>query len=611
MVILCLAALHFVLAWHAASTKSATFDEPIHTLGGILQWRFGDYRVNPEHPALWKHLAGLATTGVPFVTDLEKPAARGMLREVPLQWNWGIELLFQSGHVDGVALVDRARLVMPLFGAAVVILAGIWARGLAGEAAGMFAAALAALDPTLLAHSGLVTNDVACTATLLACFFTAWRVARRASWLNVAVFTLACGAAAATKFTALALPLMLAPVLIVRLLDRSPWQGPRVRPVTTLWGRALLLSLVIGATIPVVWLVLWASYGFRYAPTSDASLLFEKGYIRAVFAQNKLAREGLPIDHPELLASVEPDTVMNLVNLLETNRLLPQAYTHGLGFAHSASLVRGTYLDGSRSDRGTPTYFVLAWAYKTPVGVIMLAAGGLAWVVCTFRPATVTTADVSRGSAGDIAYVILPCGVVLGLAMASSLNIGIRHILPAMPMVWIGLSVMVASLLAMRWLRTIALALIALAAVETLARHPNYIAFFNWPAGREGGLDRLSDSNLDWGQDLRLLARWQRSHPDVPLYLAYFGSADPNAYGVRYIDTLPGYLFGTEPTAPDPNHPGVLAVSATLLQGTYIGEGAMRDALDRLRSSAEPFAVLGGTIYLYEFPLRLKEQSRP
>ena len=43
------AAVHFLVASHAASTKSATFDEPVH-VGRALQWKYSDFRLNPEHP---------------------------------------------------------------------------------------------------------------------------------------------------------------------------------------------------------------------------------------------------------------------------------------------------------------------------------------------------------------------------------------------------------------------------------------------------------------------------------------------------------------------------------------------------------------------------------
>jgi hypothetical protein len=144
-------------------------------------------------------------------------------------------------------------------------------------------------------------------------------------------------------------------------------------------------------------------------------------------------------------------------------------------------------------------------------------------------------------------------------------------------------------------------------AIETLAAFPNYIAFFNAPSGgSRGGIRLLGDSNLDWGQDLPLLADWQAKHPGVPLYLSYFGAVDPDAYGIDHIN-----IGGTanNPSSRPTGHfanPGVFAVSATQLQGIYVVPGATQSyaALRKLR----PREVLGGTIYLFDYPFAT---SRP
>ena len=61
----------------------------------------------------------------------------------------------------------------------------------------------------------------------------------------------------------------------------------------------------------------------------------------------------------------------------------------------------------------------------------------------------------------------------------------------------------------------------------------------------------LSDSNIDWGQDLKLLANWQKKHPDTPMYLWYFGTADPHYYGMHYIN-MPGSTAPADPSGKPP-----------------------------------------------------------
>jgi hypothetical protein len=149
--------------------------------------------------------------------------------------------------------------------------------------------------------------------------------------------------------------------------------------------------------------------------------------------------------------------------------------------------------------------------------------------------------------------------------------------------------------------------MLALLMIETLSVFPNYISFFNLPSGgARGGLKLLSDSNLDWGQDLDGLARfyrdWRAANPGRLFYLCYFGSADPRAYGIDYINAAPGTSLDRQPPVPlDQLRGGVLAISATALQGSYAFE--QRPALAVLRE-IEPLETINDTIYIYPLPDR-------
>jgi hypothetical protein len=189
-------------------------------------------------------------------------------------------------------------------------------------------------------------------------------------------------------------------------------------------------------------------------------------------------------------------------------------------------------------------------------------------------------------------------------AMTTNLNLGLRHVLPLYPFIFIGIALVLGSLVR-QWATIgagVAGVLLVGLAVEALANYPHYIAFFNTAAGgRRGGIELLGDSNLDWGQDLPLLRKWQDEHPDTPIYFSYFGMADPEYYGLR-VKYLPSY-FVFHPTEV-PASPGVLAVSATNLQGIYVGP-TYRELM-----KYEPTEVLGGTIYLYRYPLTQPSGAR-
>jgi hypothetical protein len=47
-----------------ARANSATWDEPDHTYAGYMQWKHGDFGLNPEHPPLVKFLTTLPLLGM-------------------------------------------------------------------------------------------------------------------------------------------------------------------------------------------------------------------------------------------------------------------------------------------------------------------------------------------------------------------------------------------------------------------------------------------------------------------------------------------------------------------------------------------------------------------
>ena len=192
--------------------------------------------------------------------------------------------------------------------------------------------------------------------------------------------------------------------------------------------------------------------------------------------------------------------------------------------------------------------------------------------------------------------------------MRSNLDIGIRHILGIYPFLFVAIGCALDSILQTKKARNVISALMILLAFECYSSFPNYIPFFNAAATHTAGkLYLLGDSNLDWGQDLPLLAQWQREHPKEKLYLSYFGSADPKHYGLKY-DALPGgHLYEVTPGYElagqhywwNPVEPCVIAISASNLQGILLDEKYL--PIYAGFKNRKPIAVLGDSIYLYRY----------
>ena len=256
---------------------------------------------------------------------------------------------------------------------------------------------------------------------------------------------------------------------------------------------------------------------------------------------------------------------------------------------HSAA-GHENYLLGRLSISGSPIYFLVAFLLKNPIPfLILLATAAL---------------SVRRSPHRELVslWLIFPSLLFFFVASLSDLQIGIRHLLPIFPLLFL----IVGELGGRLW-RQARLAprllfglLSVWMAVDTALAHPHYIAYFNQLIGDpDSAIDYLADSNLDWGQELSHLDDFLRDEGIGGVYLSYFGNADPEVYGIRY---LPVYYESSRERLGDPTLDlrdearALLAVSATHIQGVY---RPTPEAFAWL-SSRTPTAILGRSLFLYD-----------
>jgi hypothetical protein len=477
----------------------------------------------------------------------------------PMSWSQRLHIvasneLYGSGGAadsrDADALLYRARFVTVLLGCLVGTIVFLWSRALWGERAGLVALALVALEPNLRAHASLVTTDLGFTAFALLAVSGVWRLSDRWSRSAAAVAIAAVALAVVSKFTAVVL-LALMPLL----LAASVWFG-RVSV-----RRA---ALIAAGMVVASWMAIWAVYGFRFAPSANPAWLY-------AFHRDPGVAAALP-------------RLSGVVGWIDDHRLLPNVYAQGFLLGQYKSLTRPAFLAG-QIGTGWWYFFPVAFLLKTPIALI---AGALAGAV------SVCVGRARQG--GTAVFVLLPVILFLGAAMASRLNIGVRHILPIYPLV-----IMLAAA-GFAWLsrtgKTAALVTAVLLIVGTGAEvaraYPSDLAFFNAAAGGpDNGSRYLVDSNLDWGQDLKGLKSWMDRAGVPHLALAYFGTAKPQYYGIHAIE-LPGSAFYNGVA---PQFPTYVAVSATLQSGIYLAP-AMR-AFYRTFDARTPVATVGHSIRIY------------
>jgi hypothetical protein len=578
------------ISWLSWRNTSPTFDEPTHLVSARVQTEQSDFRCDPENPPFWKYYIALGSPGGPMPLTHDCPEWSAMLTSSA---NYSGRILYGTAGLNVDTLVSAARARMLFLGVLLGALIAWWAWRLAGAAAAIVATAFFCFDPNFLAHSPLIKNDVPIALEFTALMYALWRVGRKAGVLNCLAVGALAGAAITTKFSGLlALP-FLAAALLLRALIPTEW--PVLKWTARTFGPRLLAAAAIGASALILtYIFIWFSYGFRYASSSNPQEnLALNDAVQTYLLSKSIHEHGGSNDTPidqlrQWFHDERPDWVVRSVQWADEEHLLPRPFLRGFMIVEEFALTRQGFLLGQVSGYGWWYYLPVTLAVKTPLATLIASAlaAGLFWKVS--RP---------RDPWSTIAILIVPV-IYAFTAMHSNMDVGVRHFLPIYPFLYIALGVVAAGAVTLFGNRAAAVVGILLlgVAAETCCAFPNYLPFFNIAAGGyRGGARILSDSNIDWGQNLPALADWQRRHSDRQLNLCYFGSADPRYYGIRYHN-LPASFAPDD----DPIFGGrspYTAISVIYLQGAYLDESG-RQFFDQFRNQP-PTEILGGGIYIY------------
>ncbi len=529
----------------SALGENQTWDEGVHLVSGYTDLVLGDHRLNREHPPLAKYLAALPLLPLDLRLPLEHES-----------WRKGDAVMFGAVFLyrnrlppDTMFLLAR----LPMIGLALLLglVLALWTRRRFGPVAALAALFLYTTDPNFIAHGHYVASDAAAAFTVFLAVIAWLRWLERPGRSNAVLAGLALGLALAAKFSTLFL-LGLLPLLSLLYWRRTP-------------GRFTLRGFFGGhiAALAVAVALLAAAYG----PATWRTVALGKAAPLAAYTkqQNAISR--------------------TLRWAGETFHLPAHPYLVGLNIV-AAHNERGhpAYLLGEVSRRGRWPYFPVVFAVKTPTALLAALAAGL-WLRLRRLRA------LGREPAPFVWTVLLaPPLAYFALAMAGNLNLGVRHILPIYPFLYVAAGIALARLLRSRaWV--LAALLIAVQTAETARIHPHHVAFFNTPSGGPAAAPRyLADSNVDWGQAVKHLAAWKRARRLDDLVVSYFGVTDLRYYlGRRRI------LEEICETCDIEKIDAVVAVSLTNLLGVY------RDlpALARLRARP-PDARIGWAIYVYD-----------
>jgi hypothetical protein len=523
--------------------ETQTWDEGIHISAGYSYLTLGDYSWNIEHPPLVKMVSALPLRFLGLSINPIDP--EGKRKD---QIRYGVDFLYKNRvHADTILIAARAPniLLTLLFTIAIAW----WTRRRYGAPAGLFAGVLCAFDPNLIAHGRYVTTDFPITVFF---FFSCvlWvEYLESGATRRLLAAAAAIALALVTKFSSI---LLLPPLVI---LYAACWiRRPREFPVS----RALRAAATVFAVALVVVLVVYWPETWRCFSTKDPRLA--QVAIRENFIGNMLYRVGRWLNLPA------------------------HAFLTGLNaVSEHNSGGHASYLLGMRSDKGWWYYFPVVFAVKSSITAL---AATLLLLGAGIRQA------IKRQWITPMAMgLMIPPLLYFLFSMSSGINIGMRHILPVYPFIYVGAAALLSSLPGRRAATCAILAFAALQTAECARIAPDYLAFFNELAGGPGrGPEYLVDSNIDWGQDVKKLVHWLDQHGTRRARVYYFGNAQMRYYGVDEL----GYPKAMDKQGWDDVDEYCVA-SVTPLNGVYVPLADLAEL--RLR---EPIAKIGWSMWVYD-----------
>jgi 4-amino-4-deoxy-L-arabinose transferase-like glycosyltransferase len=372
-----------------------------------------------------------------------------------------------------------------------------FAHELFGREVGLVALFFVAFNPTLIAHGRLMTTDMPVTVAMVVTLGELLRYLAGGSRDHACAAALMGGFALVAKYTGL-LVIPIAGLIVVlavllrlgRYATATRWQALR--------SGLLLLTLSAATMLFVV----NAAYRFEYTGATAAEML------------------SLPEPAPGIERGFGGDLLErhSFLTAVPSRLPIPLPYTYVFGLTSLRSHADGghpTTFFGESMSHGHLAYFPVMLLIKTPSLILL---GLLAALLELLR---------RRGRVSPFAFALaLFAGVVLAIAMRTSINIGVRHVLPTMPV----LALLGALGAVHGWRRVqpgpIRTGLVATAAALHLIgmawSFPDYLGDFNAIAGGRRGGERVSVVGEEWGQDAARLGRELRARKIRSVY--YNGS---------------------------------------------------------------------------------------
>ena len=543
--------------------ESQTWDEANHIYAGYMSWTQADFGLNPEHPPMLKLLATSPLLSLPLkAPELQD---RYFKEEAFLG---GKDFLYQN---DADMILFRTRMAAATLTLLLALLVFLATREMFGTGAAFIALALLAFEPNLLAHGALVTTDAAFSCFMFATIYAFYRYVKAPSVWRMVIVGVSAGLTLAVKHTGiLVLPMLLLLAICEVVRYRIAARG--ITEAATGSGKqALKLAASLVAITLIAVAVLWSFYGFRYQARPN----------------------GLPLNptQAEYAQGLKPHEAA-IVTTMARWHVLPESYLYGLTDVRLTADFYTSYVLGKIYAHGVWFYFPVAFVIKSTLAFLALLLLAVA-AIATRR----------LRCWREILFLLIPPTLYVLVAVSGGMNIGVRHILP----LYVFLSVLIGgaawSFIRQnpKWAYAV-LALLLFHAVSSWRSFPSYIAYSNELWGGSSNTHKyLTDSNVDWGQQLKATKQYLDQRGVKDCWFVYFaeGVAEPSYYGIpcKPLPTINTLWVNQQIDVPA-SIVGPVLISASNLSGVEFGPGSLNpyEQFKGLR----PTAVIEHGVFVFD-----------
>lgn len=601
-----------VLAIGSFWDESAIMDEGPHVSAGYSYVKYFDMRINPEHPPLVKDFAGIAVSFLNPNFRTDHPSWKTNIND---QWTTGPLFFYESGN-DADTIIRVARLGVVWLLAVLGFFIFRFVRNTYGTKAGLTALFLFAFSPTFLAHGRYVTTDVAAALGFFIGIFFFLQYLRKRTLSSIISAGIALGIALLLKFsTFLLIPFLGVLTLFAGFIH---WQPSNLSLSFRKNGWRLFCGLF--AIYAIAGILIWIAYiphVWNYP--------IERQYSDSVFQ----------------LSTFGSRFLVNIQLWMTTVPIFRPLAQYALGLLMVVQRAVGgntTFFLGEIARVAWIEYFPVVFLIKEQLVLHILLLMTLFLSLKSIWPKTkiffVTSGIKNRFSflflsikqwlssyPNFVAFAALFFIILYWFnSITSNLNIGVRHILPTLPFMYL----LVARKLS-QWfdesktysqlpqnpiqiIRQIFTTYIKMGGkivfvmvlaiwyfITAIFTYPFYLSYFNeLVGGPSQGHKYAVDSNLDWGQDLKRLSVFVKQNNISNIKVDYFGSGSPKYYL--------GEAYEPWNSSKSPAK-GWFAVSATFLMGS-VGKpapGFEKDPRDDYSwlYKQEPVTVIGNSIFVY------------